>query len=265
MDLELIGKRALVTGGSRGIGKAIASALAQEGCDVVVTARGEAALRVTADELSAATGRHVVPIVADTSSAAAIDDMVAAATSALGGIDILVNNAARPGGPQPPPGLAEITAEDFWEDMNVKVLGYLRCAQAVVPQMLQGGWGRIISISGLAARSTGSAVGSMRNVAVAAMTKNLADELGPQGINVTVVHPGSTRTEASAARLAAIAETRGIAVAEAESLMARNSLQRMVDASEVAAVVAFLASPSSVAINGDAIAVGGGALGSIHY
>src|SRR5690606_35849521 len=137
-------------GGSRRIGKAIASALAQEGCDVVVTARGEAALRVTADELSAATGRHVVPIVADTSSAAAIDDMVAAATSALGGIDILVNNAARPGGPQPPPGLAEITAEDFWEDMNVKVLGYLRCAQAVVPQMLQGGWGRIISISGLA-------------------------------------------------------------------------------------------------------------------
>jgi len=265
MDLELSGRRALVTGASRGIGKAIALALAQEGCDVVVTARGGDALRETSAELAAATGSHVVPVIADTSSAGSIVDMVAEANAALGGIDILVNNAARPGGTQPPPKLAGITAEDFWEDMNVKVLGYLRCAQAVVPHMIEQKWGRIISISGLAARSTGSAVGSMRNVAVAAMTKNLADELGSQGINVTVVHPGLTRTEASAPRLAKIAEEHGITADEAESFMGRNSIGRMVDASEVASVVAFLASPRSVAINGDAIAVGGGASGSIFY
>ena len=256
MDLKLDGKKALVTGGSRGIGKAVALALASEGCDVVITARGEDALRATAEELSSATGRRVIPVVCDTSSATSIDAMVAEAAAALGGIDILVNSAARPGGAQPPPKLA---------DMNVKVLGYLRCAQAVAPQMRTGGWGRIISISGLAARSTGATVGSMRNVAVAAMTKNLADELGPFGINVTVVHPGSTRTEASEGKLAALAQARGITAAEAEKLMAFNSVGRMIDSSEVANVVAFLASPRSVAINGDAIAVGGGVPGAIFY
>lgn len=265
MDLELLGKRALVTGGSRGIGKAIALALATEGCDIVIAARGEDALRATATELSASTGRRVLPVVVDTSSPTSIEAMVAEAATVLGGIDILVNSAARPGGSQPPPKLAGITAEEFWEDMNVKVLGYLRCAQAVAPHMLTAGWGRIISISGLAARSTGSMVGSMRNVAVAAMTKNLADELGPQGINVTVVHPGSTRTEASASKLTALADARGITIAEAERLMAYNSIGRMVDAADVATVVAFLASPRSIAINGDAIAVGGGSPGPIFY
>ncbi|MDP2013624.1 MAG: SDR family oxidoreductase [Actinomycetota bacterium] len=265
MDLELVGKRALVTGGSRGIGKAIARALANEGCDVVVTARGDAALRATATEISSATGRRIVPIVADTSSSKDINTMVDAAVAALGGVDILVNNAARPGGSSVPPRMADITAEEFWEDMNVKVLGYLQCAQAVVPHMLNSGWGRIISISGLAARSSGSTVGSMRNVAVAAMTKNLADELGPRGINVTVVHPGGTRTEASAGKFEAIAEARGISAAEVERLMGSNSIGRMVDAAEVAVVVTFLASPRSIAINGDAIAVGGGTPGPIYY
>ena len=80
-------------------------------------------------------------------------------------------------------------------DTGTKVLGYLRCARAVAPVLKERGWGRIINISGLAARQSGTAIGSMRNVAVAALTKNLADELGPHGINVTVVHPGLTWTE----------------------------------------------------------------------
>ena len=149
--------------------------------------------------------------------------------------------------------------------MNVKVLGYLRCAQAVAPGMIDQGWGRIISVSGLAARSTGSAIGSMRNVAVAAMTKNLADELGPKGVNVTVVHPGLTRTEATPGVVARLAEARGISAAEAEQRMVRNAVGRWIDADEVAAVVTFLASPRSVAVNGDAIACGGGQPGPIYY
>ena len=255
MDLRLDGRRALVTGASRGIGKDIALALAREGCDVVVTARGHEELHSCAAELAASTGRRVVPVVCDTSSGASIQAMVHDAAQALGGIDILVNSAARPGGPQPPPSLANLTAEDFWEDMNVKVLGY----------MIEAGWGRIINISGLAARSTGATIGSMRNVAVAAMTKNLADELGPQGINVTTVHPGSTRTEATEGKLASLAQARGFSTAEAEHFMARNSVGRMIDSSEVANIVAFLASPLSIAINGDAIAAGGGTPGSIFY
>jgi NAD(P)-dependent dehydrogenase (short-subunit alcohol dehydrogenase family) len=146
------------------------------------------------------------------------------------------------------------------------VMGYLRTAREVAPHMIAAGWGRIINISGLAARSTGSIVGSMRNVAVAALTKNLADELGPKGINVTVVHPGLTRTEKTAPLVAARAASAGVSEGEIEQRMAGNILiGRMVDAAEVADIVAFLASPRSVAINGDAIACGGGVRGAIHY
>ena len=264
MDLELKGKRAIVTGGSRGIGKAVARALADEGCDVVVAARTLDALEDCAVEL-ASTGRRIVPIVVDTASQDSVELMVMAAAEAIGGVDILVNSAAKPMGQSRPPKLAEITEEMFWDDVNVKVLGYLRCAQAVAPRMAAAGWGRIINISGLGARSTGSAIGSMRNVAVAALTKNLADELGPKGINVTVVHPGLTRTEATPGVVARLAEAQGISAEEAERSMTRNTIGHMVDASEVAAVVAFLASPRSIAINGDAIACGGGVPGSIYY
>ena len=100
--------------------------------------------------------------------------------------------------------------------MNVKVLGYLRCAQAVAPGMIAAGWGRIISVSGLAALSTGSVIGSIRNVAVSAMTKNLADELGPSGVNVNAVHPGLTRTEATPGVIAAQAAAAGLEPAEIE-------------------------------------------------
>ncbi len=132
--------------------------------------------------------------------------------------------------------------------------------------MRRQGWGRIINISGLAARQSGSAVGSIRNVAVAALTKNLADELGPLGINVTVVHPGLTRTERTAAVVEEAASRQNITTEEAEKRMAQNvSVGRMIDAREIAYVVAFLASPKSVAINGDAIAVAGGAGRAIHY
>ena len=150
--------------------------------------------------------------------------------------------------------------------MNVKVMGYLRCAREVAPYMIDRGWGRIISISGLAARSTGSTIGSMRNVAVVALTKNLADELGPHGINCTVVHPGTTRTEKTAGVLAARARELGIGEDEVERRMAEaNSLNRLIDAREIAYVVAFLASPKSVAINGDVIAAGGGVGKAIFY
>jgi len=266
MDLQLQGKRALVTGGSKGIGRAIAAQLAREGADVVIAARNEAELAAAARDLAADTGRKVVGVVVDTKSDAAVKALVEAAVAALGGIDILVNTAAQAGGQAPPPKLAQITDPVFWDDVDVKVMGYLRTAREVAPHMIAAGWGRIINISGLAARSTGSIVGSMRNVAVAALTKNLADELGPKGINVTVVHPGLTRTEKTAPLVAARAAAAGVSEAEIEQRQTANVLiGRMVDAAEVADIVAFLASPRSVAINGDAIACGGGTRGPIHY
>ena len=266
MDLGLAGKRALVTGGSRGIGKAIARALACEGANVAILARDSARLAAAAAEIAAEAGRTVVPVVADTTDDGQVDAAVDAATRALGGIDILVAAAAEPGGYAAPPKLAELDAAFLQHEIDIKVMGYIRTARAVAPQMRAQRWGRIVFVSGLAARLTGNAVGSMRNVAVAALTKNLADELGPNGINVTVVHPGLTRTERTATLVAAQAQAQGVGEDVILQRMAEgNSIRHLVDAAEVADVVAFLASPKSVAINGDAIAAGGGVPRAIHY
>ena len=267
MDLQLSGKRALVTGGSRGIGKAIARVLAEEGVDVALLARNPDTLAAAAAEIAVATGRTVIGLSADTTRDDEVQRAVADAARLLGGaIDILVNAAAEPAGFAGPPPLAGITGGYFHAELDTKVMGYIRCAQAVVPGMRAAGWGRIVNISGLAARQTGNAVGSMRNVAVAALTKNLADELGAAGINVTVVHPGLTRTERTAPLVAARAAAQGVAPAVVEAaLAAGNSINHVVDADEVAHIVAFLCSPKSRAINGDAIAAGGGAPKAIHY
>ena len=267
MDLQLTGKRAIVTGGSRGIGRACARALALEGCDVVIIARGEEALRATAGELAAETGRAISPLVCDTTSDESVHAAMRDAVAALGGgVDILVNCAATAGGQATPPTLAEITDDNYWADMNVKVLGYLRTAREVAPVMAEQGWGRIINVSGLAARNAGSLLTSMRNVSVAALTKNLADELGPKGINVTVVHPGATRTEATPGVIARRAEASGRSEAEIEQQMSEgNVVRRIIDASDIGVIVAFLASPLSIAITGDAIAAGGGIPRAIYY
>jgi NAD(P)-dependent dehydrogenase (short-subunit alcohol dehydrogenase family) len=265
MDLELSGKTAIVTGGSRGIGKAIARELATEAVDVAIVARSADALERSAAELAEATGQRIVPIVADTSCDASVKAMVEQAAAILGHLDILVNCAAQPGGQAARPKLAEITDEAFYGDINVKVMGYLRCAREVAPFMIRQGWGRIINISGLAARQTGSTIGSIRNVAVVAMTKNLADELGRHGINVSVVHPGLTRTEKTPAVVAQRASRLGVSAEEAEKRMATNIAGRLIDAREIAYVVAFLASPKAVAINGDVIAAGGGISNVIYY
>ena len=267
MDLQLRGKRALVSGGSRGIGKAIARVLAEEGVDVALLARDAAQLSATAAELAAATGRRVVGVSGDTTDDELTRRAVAQAVQQLGGpMHILVNAAAEPGGFAAPPTLEQIGAEQFHREMDTKVMGYIRCAREVVPGMRAAGWGRIVNISGLAARQSGSTVGSMRNVAVAALTKNLADELGPAGIQVSVVHPGLTRTERTGPLIAERARQQGIPEAQVEAQMAAgNSIRHLVDAEEVAFVVAFLCSPRSRAINGDAIAVGGGTPRAIHY
>ena len=229
MDLRLAGKRAIVTGGSRGIGLATGRALAAEGVRVALVSR-----HVTEAV------EHGIAVQADTGIDDSVARMVDAVVQAFGGVDILVNAAATPN----QGGFPEESLEDH---INVKVRGYLRTARAVAPHMQ--GWGRIVNVSGMAARQTGSVVGSIRNVAVAALTKNLADELGPQGINVTVVHPGATVTERQ----------------PPPELAQHVSIGRLVTAEEVADVITFLCSPRSVAINGDAIAAGGGARGAIHY
>jgi NAD(P)-dependent dehydrogenase (short-subunit alcohol dehydrogenase family) len=145
------------------------------------------------------------------------------------------------------------------------VLGYLRCAREVAPHMAERGWGRIINISGLGARNTGNMVTTMRNVSVAALSKNLGDELGPKGINVSCIHPGLVRTEKTPGVVAARAAAQGITPEEAEKRMVTNAVRKLIDSEDIAYLAVMLASPRSVAINGDAIAAGGGQPGSVHY
>jgi len=265
MDLELRGKRAIVAGGSRGIGLAVARALAAEGADVALAARDKDVLDAARDALAAESGRTVLAVRTDTGDERSVQEMVRAVTDGLGGVDILVNSAAMPN-TGAVVGVDGFDEAEFSGQVNVKVLGYLRCIRAVVPLMRANGWGRIVNISGLATRNTGSITGTVRNVAVVAMTKNLADELGRDGINVNVVHPGITVTEKWPQILAARAERAGVSEAEIERQAGASvGIGRLVTAEEVAAVVTFLSSPKAVAINGDTIVAGGGAVGSIHY
>jgi NAD(P)-dependent dehydrogenase (short-subunit alcohol dehydrogenase family) len=252
MDLKLAGKRAIVTGGSRGIGKAIARELAREGVDVVIAARGYDALQATAAELTKETGRKVLAIAFDATSKDSADALIAQSIAALGGVDVLVNAAAPPGGLSTATTLGDIDDQLALEDVNIKVLGYVRTARAVAPHLVKQGWGRIINIGGLALHRTGRPITSVRNVAVAAITKNLADELGPKGVNVVAVHPGETRTERTDE-------------ASAQRGARANTIGRIVEAEEIAHLVVFLASPKSAAINGAAIPAGGGTPGTINY
>ena len=235
MDLGLSGKRALVTGGSRGVGKAVARELAREGVTVAICARDAKAAEAAAAELSAETGGRVVAFRADTGKEADVKRLVAEAAEALGGLDILVNNAARVGGTGGPDTLAELNEPMLLDDFNVKVLGYLRCAREAARHMEPGGWGR-------------SAV------------------LGPQGSTVTAVLPGTTRTERLGERVQATADRRGVTLAEAEAAMAQqNAIRRIVGAEEIAAVVAFLCSEQGGCITGEALSASGGSTKAVSY
>jgi len=265
MDLELLGKTAIVTGASRGIGKAIARVLADEGVDVALVARSSDALEQTAAGIRAATGRNVLAVPADTGEDGQVREAVARVGQTFGHIDILVNSAARPGGN--PARLPDLTDAAFLPDLNVKVLGYARCIREVAPYMQRQGWGRIVNVVGMAARQPAGIVGSVRNAAVVAMSRNVAEQLGQYGITVNVVHPSAVRTERSLAQVRELADREGITfeAAEQRRLGDANLLRRTIDATEIGFVVAFLASPKGVAVNGESISVSGGTGGSISY
>jgi NAD(P)-dependent dehydrogenase (short-subunit alcohol dehydrogenase family) len=266
VDLQLAGKRAVVTGGGRGLGRAVARSLAVEGAAVAIVSRTAETLQQAAAELSAETGGRVTAVSGDTTDDTSVREMAHRVAEELGGIDILINGAALQGSGQAPPKLSEISEENFWADVNVKVLGYIRTIREVTPYMVEAGGGRIVNLSGMNAFFTGSTIGSIRNVAVSALTKIAADELAPYRISVIAVHPWYTRAGGAAATLKARAEREGVTVAEVERQMGKRSLiGRLLDADEIAACVVFLASPRAVAVNGDAVMLSGGVAGHIHY
>ena len=144
MDLQLTDKKALVTGGSEGIGKAIARVLAREGCDVAICARRPDVLEAAAKEIAAESGRRIVPIPADLTKDADARNFIEQADAALGRIDILVNNAG-----SAPGGVIETLTEADWEKgLQLKFLGYVRCLRHALPIMVRQGGGRVVNLIG---------------------------------------------------------------------------------------------------------------------
>ncbi len=272
MELGLRGKHALVTGGSLGIGKAIARELAREGVDVAIAARSKEPLEAAARELAGETGRRIIPLVTDVTSTQQVDGMVAQAAAQLGGLHILVNSGSPPGGSATATGPIEtVVDEDLLHDFNVKYVGALRCARAVIPHMREQGWGRIINISGTNARNAGNLSGGARNTSLVHLTKTLAVQLGRYGITVNCIHPGTTRTERTPRLLAARAKELRIAPEEVEQRdfapdsPRGNAICRMVDAAEIAYLAVFLASDKAWAVTGELVVATGGAGRAVYY
>lgn len=264
MDLGLQGKVAIVTGGSKGIGRVTALALAQEGVDVSICARGVESLEEAATEIRSRTGRRVLAVRADMTVLEDIQNLVASTVAELGGVDILVNNAvnsiAAP--------FMELPDEAWLNHINVKIMGYVRCAREVIPHMQRRGGGRIINIGGMAARSVGALTFSngVTNSAVSNFSKNLSDQVAKDGILVNCIHPGATRTPRQASGLERRARYAGISLEEAErETVSTIPIGRMIEPEDVADLVLFLVSDRASAITGQTIAIEGGAGRGIHF
>lgn len=248
MDTDLTGRVALITGGSRGIGRAIALGFAQAGANVVIAGRKQAALDAVAVEIRKA-GGTALPVAAHAGDEPALESLVEKSLTTFGRIDILVNNAAT--NPHFGP-LLDATPAQWDKIMQVNLRGaYLLC-RLVVPGMREHGGGSIInmaSVEGLRP-SKGLGVYSVSKAALIMLTLALAQELGPDGIRVNALAPGLIKTDFSAALW------QSPAIAEAAT--ARTPLRRIGDPDDVVGAALFLASPASAYVNGAFITVDGG-------
>ncbi len=256
MNLQLEGKTALVLAASKGLGKACAAALAREGANVVIAARGKDVLDATAAEIAAMGRGKVTAIPSDVSKMQAAEELVAAAAAAFGGIDILVNNA---GGP--PFGSFESFDESAWQSaFEMNLLSAVRFSRLVIPHMRKAGSGRIINIISLSVKTflQGSVLSTSMRMGVAGMAKLLSDEVGPDHITVNNVAPGLILTER-------VRETLPPHKPEEEAMLLAERaktipVRRIGRPEELADLVAFLASPLAGYITGATIPIDGGAI-----
>ena len=257
MDLRLTKKVAVVTGGSMGIGRAVTEALAAEGVRVAIVARSQGPLEQAAREISAKTGIEILAVAADVGNTEQVNAMMDKVAQHFGRIDILINGAAHPGGLVRSE-IENADPEGLLEDINIKVVGYMRCAKAASAYMKKTGFGRIINIGGLTGRGSKQLSG-MRNIAICHMTKTLSDQLGPHGITVNVIHPGVVETPHIHELYAKEAKLQGLTPQQVEANYAKvTPIRRVLQPHEIADTVLFLASERASAITGESIAVDGG-------
>ena len=256
--MSLDGKVALVTGAGRGMGRATALALANEGADVAVTDILADAVEETATDARAA-GRRSVPIAADIGAGEDIDRVIADTVAALGRVDILVNNA----GVTRFLDIMDITEADWDRIHRVNARGAFFVMQRAARQMIeQGAGGRIVNIASIAGKGyagTSNAAYAASKGAVISMTLIAAHQLARYDINVNAICPGSTITAMSTATMEQRAAERGISVAELQAQRAANiPIGRANEPEDIAAMAAFLAGPGARNITGQTINVDGG-------
>ena len=257
MDLQLTGKTALVSGGSKGIGKAIAHVLATEGCRLAICSRNFDELKATAEEISTETGAEVIPIAADLTVPADAENFINKAAEQLGRIDILVNNAgSAPGGV-----IENLTEEDWALSLGLKFMGYVRCTKHALPHMQRQGGGRIVNLIGNDGikHSYWEIAPGAANAAGQNFTMSMAGRYGKDNISFVAVNPGPVRTERWDGLVKAMARDMNISFEEANTLAPRSiPLGRIAESEEVANLVAYLASPLAHFVNGTMIEIDGG-------
>lgn len=257
MDLGLKNKNAIITGGSQGVGLAIAEALAREGCNIAIGARGQDRLEKVAGELGNY-GVKTIPIVSDFSETKGCIEFVDQAEEALGSIDILINNV---GGMHP--GSIETLDDEQWRaSIDLNLMSYIRTARACIPHLKKSKAGRVLNVAGLSGTQLfqGTWTSTISNTAILGMTKQLASELAPDNITVNSICPGIVKTEAWMSwRADALGKAKGMTGEEVRNMMSSLSmLNRLGEPEEIGNVAAFLVSTRNSYMTGTTVEICGG-------
>ena len=257
MDYGLRGRVALVNAASKGIGRAIAEALAGEGVQLVLSARNGDLLEKTATEIAAAHGVEVVPVSADVARAGTAEMLVGTATSRFGRLDILINNS---GGP--PTGTFAAFDDAAWQHaFDLLLLNVVRMVRAALPHLRASGHGRIVNVASTTVKQPlpGFMLSNSLRAGVIGLAKTLADELAPDKITVNSVCPGRILTDRLREGQRARAAREGVPVDDLVQATAVDvPLGRIGDPSDMGNLVAFLCSDAASYITGTTIPVDGG-------
>ena len=255
-NLVLSGRRAVVTGASRGIGRSIALALAQAGADVAVTARTQGEIEQLAAEIRAM-GRQSLAVPCDVTDSEQVKHMASTLIDGLGGVDILVNNAGNAGSHK-----FLNHPDELWHRMlSINLTSVYYVTRAFVPKLIEQRWGRIITIASMASRVGGSYIAAYTAAkhGVLGLTRALAVELLPYNITVNAICPGYVNTPMTDASVSNIAARTGMSEAQAREALEKSSPQkRLFEPEEIAAVAVFLAQDINKGITGQAINIDGG-------